>query len=228
LKTAFSPFGTITAACVIKDRPEGKSLGYAFVTYLRHCDAEKAIKTMDKRTIMGRQIIVQFRTGKSTFESRADTARRARAHAAAPSRSPDPRDSTPSPTAPTKKASAPAQPSAAAASVAPATQQKSGLPPKEKSALPPQGAERTTSPRPGPAPAPATAVAPECAGIGELRDAGRRGLERFSPLTQLTEKQRAFLVGKLLGLMTDPGAATGDPAMLQSLALVVSTLNAPT
>jgi len=59
LRQAFEAFGQVTSANVIKDRNTGQSKGFAFVEMPVESQAQTAIKSLDGKEIMGRQIKVQ-------------------------------------------------------------------------------------------------------------------------------------------------------------------------
>jgi RNA recognition motif-containing protein len=58
LSKAFSDFGKIISARVIKNRFNGKSKGFGFVRMASRSDADKAIKQMNGKSIKGRKLIV--------------------------------------------------------------------------------------------------------------------------------------------------------------------------
>lgn len=58
LRTAFSRFGTVVEASVVKDRDTGKSRGFGFVTFANAIDAATASKAMNGADMDGRQLKV--------------------------------------------------------------------------------------------------------------------------------------------------------------------------
>lgn len=58
LQSAFSQFGEVLEAAVIKDRNTGKSRGFGFVTFREPLEAAAAAKAMDGADIDGRHIKV--------------------------------------------------------------------------------------------------------------------------------------------------------------------------
>lgn len=58
LEQEFGSFGKIREVKVILDRETGRSRGFAFVTFERPEDAQKALSAMDGANIMGRQVRV--------------------------------------------------------------------------------------------------------------------------------------------------------------------------
>lgn len=58
LKDMFSEFGEITEAVVIKDKYNGRSKGFGFVTFANEEDAKKAISEMNEKEIEGRALNV--------------------------------------------------------------------------------------------------------------------------------------------------------------------------
>lgn len=58
LKEVFSEAGTVSDVQLIKDRDSGTSRGFAFVTMASQADANKAISTLNGRTVDDRQIKV--------------------------------------------------------------------------------------------------------------------------------------------------------------------------
>ena len=59
LRQAFEAFGQVTSANVIKDRNTGQSKGFAFVEMPVESQAQTAIKSLDGKEIMGKQIKVR-------------------------------------------------------------------------------------------------------------------------------------------------------------------------
>jgi RNA recognition motif-containing protein len=73
LKTAFSRFGEVTSASIIRDRETGRSKGFGFVEMTVKTDAEKAIKELDGIPLKGREIKVneaRSREGRPRVASR--------------------------------------------------------------------------------------------------------------------------------------------------------------
>ncbi len=58
LQEVFSQFGEVTEAKVITDRDNGRSRGFAFVTFSEESAAEKASSVLDGSTLDGRAIRV--------------------------------------------------------------------------------------------------------------------------------------------------------------------------
>jgi len=58
LKELFSEFGKVSEAVVIKDKYNGRSKGFGFVTFENEEDAQKAISEMNEKEIDGRAIKV--------------------------------------------------------------------------------------------------------------------------------------------------------------------------
>ena len=58
LKSAFSEFGDVTEATVIKDKFSGRSKGFGFVTFADDESAKKAIAEMNGKEVQGRAIKV--------------------------------------------------------------------------------------------------------------------------------------------------------------------------
>jgi cold-inducible RNA-binding protein len=58
LQQAFSQFGEIEDAIVIKDNMSGRSKGFGFVTFVNDADADKALAEMEGKEINGRAIVV--------------------------------------------------------------------------------------------------------------------------------------------------------------------------
>jgi RNA recognition motif-containing protein len=59
IKQAFEAFGQVTSAKVIKDKYTGQSKAFAFVEMPVESQAHTAIKSLNGKEIMGKQIIVQ-------------------------------------------------------------------------------------------------------------------------------------------------------------------------
>ena len=60
IRQAFESFGRVTSAKVIKDRYMDRSKGFAFVEMPVEFQAHTAIKSLNGKEIMGKQIIVQL------------------------------------------------------------------------------------------------------------------------------------------------------------------------
>jgi RNA recognition motif-containing protein len=60
LREAFSPFGEILSCKVMKDLHTCAPRGFAFVKYQTHSDAEKAVAAMNKHSLCGAPLQVQF------------------------------------------------------------------------------------------------------------------------------------------------------------------------
>lgn len=58
LKTAFSEYGEVATASIIKDRMTGRSKGFGFVEMPSDEDAKKAIDGMNGKEIGGRELKV--------------------------------------------------------------------------------------------------------------------------------------------------------------------------
>ena len=58
--SAFSRFGNITDAIVLKDRETGRSRGFGFITFESAEEAEAAIQGMNEQDLDGRQIRVNL------------------------------------------------------------------------------------------------------------------------------------------------------------------------
>ena len=58
MKTAFSEFGEVTSANIIKDKFSGQSKGFGFVEMPNNSEADKAIKTLNGTDLKGRNIKV--------------------------------------------------------------------------------------------------------------------------------------------------------------------------
>ena len=58
LEQEFAQFGKICEVKVILDRDTGRSRGFAFVTFERPEDAQKALQAMDGASILGRNVRV--------------------------------------------------------------------------------------------------------------------------------------------------------------------------
>ena len=62
LETAFSEFGDVAEAVVVKDRDTGSSRGFGFVTMQSRKDAPKAIDALSGAELDGRTIVVRIAT----------------------------------------------------------------------------------------------------------------------------------------------------------------------
>ena len=58
LRIAFSNFGKVSDARLIRDRTTGRSRGFGFVTFENWADADEAIKHMDGQELDGRRLKV--------------------------------------------------------------------------------------------------------------------------------------------------------------------------
>jgi len=58
LKEIFSEFGKISEAVVIKNKFNGRSKGFGFVTFSSEEEAEKAVAEMNEKEIEGRTLTV--------------------------------------------------------------------------------------------------------------------------------------------------------------------------
>jgi cold-inducible RNA-binding protein len=65
LKKAFSEFGNVVEAKVIKDRDSGRSKGFGFVKYDGEESAQRAMDEMNETELDGRTIRVDWATEKS-------------------------------------------------------------------------------------------------------------------------------------------------------------------
>jgi len=65
LNKVFSEFGEVVSANVISDKVSGRSKGFGFVEMKNTEDAGKAVKELDGKEIMGRQVKVNFAKPKS-------------------------------------------------------------------------------------------------------------------------------------------------------------------
>lgn len=64
LTTAFSAYGTVVSAKVIKDRESGRSRGFGFVEMSSNDEADNAIKALNNSTLSGRNIVVSLANSK--------------------------------------------------------------------------------------------------------------------------------------------------------------------
>lgn len=60
LNEAFSSFGEVVSAQVIKERDTGRSRGFGFVEMETEEQAQNAMKEMDGKELMGRSIVVNL------------------------------------------------------------------------------------------------------------------------------------------------------------------------
>ncbi len=74
LKAAFSEFGKVSSANVIKDKHSRKSKGFGFVEMPNDSEANEAIKALDESSLQGQNIRVK--QAKSRPESRSQRRRR--------------------------------------------------------------------------------------------------------------------------------------------------------
>ena len=58
LKELFSKFGEVEEAIVIKNKFNGRSKGFGFVTFKEEATVEKAISEMNQSEVMGRKLVV--------------------------------------------------------------------------------------------------------------------------------------------------------------------------
>ncbi|MCK5848761.1 MAG: RNA-binding protein [Caldisericia bacterium] len=58
LRTEFASFGELTSVNIIKDRMTNKSRGFGFVEMVSKEEAEKAIASLDGKSVNGRNITV--------------------------------------------------------------------------------------------------------------------------------------------------------------------------
>ncbi|XP_069503084.1 cold-inducible RNA-binding protein B-like isoform X2 [Ambystoma mexicanum] len=65
LESAFSKYGDVCDAVVVKDRETGRSRGFGFVTFRNPSDAKEALHAMNGESLDGRQIRVDL-AGKSS------------------------------------------------------------------------------------------------------------------------------------------------------------------
>ena len=87
LEKEFGTFGKVTSARVVTDRSSGRSRGFGFVTFENKEDAEKAVKEMNEKEVMGRRIKVDFsqekpdrRYGRDRRDRRYRSRSRSRGH----------------------------------------------------------------------------------------------------------------------------------------------------
>ena len=58
LRDAFQAFGEVTSASIIKDKFSGESRGFGFVEMPNKSEAEKAISSLNGKSIKGRNVTV--------------------------------------------------------------------------------------------------------------------------------------------------------------------------
>ena len=58
IKQAFESFGQVTSARVIKDKYTGQSRGFGFVEMLEQSQAREAIKSLNGKELLGKQMSV--------------------------------------------------------------------------------------------------------------------------------------------------------------------------
>jgi RNA recognition motif-containing protein len=59
IRQAFESFGQVTSARVIKDKYTGQSRGFGFVEMLEQAQAQTAIKSLNGKELMGKQMSVK-------------------------------------------------------------------------------------------------------------------------------------------------------------------------
>ncbi len=59
IRQAFESFGQVTSAKVIKDKYTGQSRGFGFVEMLEEAQAQAAIKSLNGKELMGKQMSVK-------------------------------------------------------------------------------------------------------------------------------------------------------------------------
>jgi len=59
IRGAFESFGEVTSARVIKDKYNGQSRGFGFVEMLAQSQAQTAIKSLNGKELLGKQISVK-------------------------------------------------------------------------------------------------------------------------------------------------------------------------
>jgi len=64
LSSAFSPYGTVVSAKVIKDRESGRSRGFGFVEMSSNDEADNALKALNNSDLSGRNIVVSMANSK--------------------------------------------------------------------------------------------------------------------------------------------------------------------
>jgi RNA recognition motif-containing protein len=65
IKQAFEPFGEVTSARVIKDKYTGQSRGFGFVEMSMQSQAQEAIKNLNGKELLGKQISVNEARGRA-------------------------------------------------------------------------------------------------------------------------------------------------------------------
>jgi cold-inducible RNA-binding protein len=58
LEQAFSEYGEITSATVVKDRDTSRSKGFGFVEFVQEADSKKAMEAMNNKDLNGRSLKV--------------------------------------------------------------------------------------------------------------------------------------------------------------------------
>jgi RNA recognition motif-containing protein len=58
LRQAFESFGQVTSARIIKDKYSGQSRGFGFVEMLEQAQAQAAIKSLNGKELLGKQMSV--------------------------------------------------------------------------------------------------------------------------------------------------------------------------
>ena len=58
LRQVFGSFGQVTSATIIKDKYSGQSRGFGFVEMLEQAQAQAAIKSLNGKELLGKQISV--------------------------------------------------------------------------------------------------------------------------------------------------------------------------
>ena len=59
LRQVFESFGEVTSARIIKDKYSGRSRGFGFVEMLEQAQAQAAIKSLNGKEILGKQMSVK-------------------------------------------------------------------------------------------------------------------------------------------------------------------------
>ena len=73
LKGAFSQFGDISDAKIVKDRETNKSRGFGFITFSNHEEARRSL-VMGGQMLQGRKLFVKFareRQARNMYEEQA-------------------------------------------------------------------------------------------------------------------------------------------------------------
>ncbi len=65
LEKAFQPFGKVLSARIIKNKFNDRSKGYGFVEMYNQSSADKAVKAMNAKEVMGRKLVVNEARSKS-------------------------------------------------------------------------------------------------------------------------------------------------------------------